>query len=58
MHIVYLDYFLWHDDILFYEDDIDLEDMAEKPKEQNVLAAALKKQNIASKFNAFKGQQI
>lgn len=35
------------------EDDIDLEDHGEKPKEQNMLAA--NKQKLASKLQAFKG---
>ncbi|GAV83036.1 Lgl_C domain-containing protein [Cephalotus follicularis] len=36
-------------------DDIDLEDLGEKPKEQNVLAG-LNKQKLASTFQAFKGK--
>ncbi|KAF3440877.1 hypothetical protein FNV43_RR19163 [Rhamnella rubrinervis] len=36
-------------------DDIDVEVGAEKPKEQNMLAA-LKKQNLANKFQAIKGK--
>ncbi|XP_065855738.1 uncharacterized protein [Euphorbia lathyris] len=37
-------------------DDIDLDDPEEKPKDQNILAAALNKQKLASKFQAFKGK--
>lgn len=37
------------------KDDIDLDDHEERPKDQNILAA-LNKQKLASKFQAFKGQ--
>ncbi|XP_024025786.1 uncharacterized protein LOC21390484 isoform X2 [Morus notabilis] len=37
-------------------DDIDIDGAAEKPKEQNMLAAALNKQNLASKFRVLKGK--
>ncbi|WCJ32824.1 Transducin/WD40 repeat-like superfamily protein [Euphorbia peplus] len=38
-------------------DDIDLDDPEEKPhKDQNILSAALNKQKLASKFQAFKGK--
>lgn len=38
-----------------FEDDIDLDDPGEKPKEQSMLTA-LNKQKLASKFQALKGK--
>ena len=38
-------------------DDIDLDDLDEKPKGNNVMAL-LNKQKLASKFQSFKGEYI
>lgn len=41
-------------DFFYFEDDIDLEDTEEKPVAHN-MTVAVTKQNLTSKFQAFKG---